>query len=378
MDEHIQYLETLCRLCGTNLPRTRVSATNKESFKSELWMKFRINVDLDSREIHPSSICTGCKRFLYRVRTVSDPEEVATKKEPHVWRSHTEDNCPCRASKSKGKGRPRKISKQPLEWKATETCGSETESGEDNESEGEKKYCLGFSAVMHNIVLMEKEEAVTCARKLAENYNFIFLDRDNMLHEINKLSTEDRLLLTSTIFRSEKENVKTDILSCNQTYKNLTSILNVTPHTWIQARNSVLTCAINALSHESAKPVHKAVTVDQLYSIVQPSFVSPLMFATNLLVYSVTRSKLALNIHGKIHPAGGNTTVKTWLNNLTMEVPQVPSGDILTAIDNDQVLIRKWTVHKDNRAQISVLTSVCVAPVYPNGTLQLDSNLAPG
>ena len=157
-----------------------------------------------------------------------------------------------------------------------------------------------------------------------------------------------------------------------------TSMLNVTPHTWIQARNSVLTCAINALSHESAKPVHKAVTVDQLYSIVQPSFVSPLMFATNLLVYSVTRSKLALNIHGKIHPAGGNTTVKTWLNNLTMEVPQVPSGDILTAIDNDQVLIRKWTVRKDNRAQISVLTSVCVAPVYPNGTLQLDSNLAPG
>ena len=110
--------------------------------------------------------------------------------------------------------------------------------------------------------------------------------------------------------------------------------------TWIQARNSVLTCAINALSHKSVKPVHKAVTADQFYSIVQPSFVSPLMFATNLLVYSVTRSKLALNIHGKIHPAGGNTTVKTWLNDLTMEVPQVPSGDILTAIDNDQVLIR--------------------------------------
>ena len=52
MDEHIQYLETLCRLRGTNLPRTRVGATNKESFKSELWMKFRINVDLDIREIH--------------------------------------------------------------------------------------------------------------------------------------------------------------------------------------------------------------------------------------------------------------------------------------------------------------------------------------
>ena len=67
MYEHIQYLETLCCLCGTNLPRTGVSAANKESFKSEIWMKFRINVDLDSREIDPSSICSGYKRFLCRV-----------------------------------------------------------------------------------------------------------------------------------------------------------------------------------------------------------------------------------------------------------------------------------------------------------------------
>ena len=68
MDEHIKYLETLCRLCGTNLPWTKVSAANKESFKSELWMKFRSNFDFDSRKIHPSSIRSGCKRFLYRVR----------------------------------------------------------------------------------------------------------------------------------------------------------------------------------------------------------------------------------------------------------------------------------------------------------------------
>ena len=55
MDGHIQYLETLCRLCSTNLLRTRVSAGNKESFKLELWMKFCINVDLDSREVYPQS-----------------------------------------------------------------------------------------------------------------------------------------------------------------------------------------------------------------------------------------------------------------------------------------------------------------------------------
>ena len=52
--------------------------------------------------------------------------------------------------------------------------------------------------------------------------------------------------------------------------------------------------------------------------------------------------------------------MKSWLNNLTMNVPQFPSGDLLTAIDNGQVLTKKWTVRKDNRAKISVLTSVSV------------------
>ena len=77
-------------------------------------------------------------------------------------------------------------------------------------------------------------------------------------------------------------------------------------------------------------------------------------------------------------PAGGITTARTWLNNLTMDVPRVPGGDILAAIDNDQVLIKKWTVRKDNQAQISVLTSVCVAPTAKFPLDGLDQSLSPG
>ena len=111
---------------------------------------------------------------------------------------------------------------------------------------------------------------------------------------------------------------------------------------------------------------------------MQPSFISPLLFALNLLIYPVTRRKLALTICDKLHPAGSIACVRTWLNNLTMNVPQVPSGDIVTAIDNDQVLIKKWTVRKDNRAQISVLTSVCIANSSEWNNPQWNSDLAPG
>ena len=53
--------------------------------------------------------------------------------------------------------------------------------------------------------------------------------------------------------------------------------------------------------------------------------------------------------------------MRNWLNSLTMSVPDFPPGDVLSAIENVQVLIRKWTVRKDDRAQLSVLITVCVA-----------------
>lgn len=372
MEEHLSFLKTSCRLCG-NLVKGKSDVADKQSFKSELWLRFQINVDVDNDEIHPSVICPACKRVLYRIRGATDPSSVSTSKQPFHWREHDQD-CYCLRKRTKV-GRPsKKISKNPCN---EEVEDKDTESGEEDETEHEKDSCQQFTNLMQNITLMDKELALTCAKNLSEQFNFIFLDRENMDAGITNLSAEDRMLITSAIFSSEKENVKGDIASCSQTYKHLPALLQVTPHGWVQARNSVLTCAIKSLCHENAKPFESAVATDQLYSLVSPSFVSPLLFATNLLAYSVTRSKLALNMNGKLHPAGGHSTVRNWLNSLTMTVPEFPPGDVLTAVDNDQVLIKKWTVRKDNRAQISVLTSVCVAQISPFGTLQLEPTLAP-
>jgi len=160
------------------------------------------------------------------------------------------------------------------------------------------------------------------------------------------------------IFRTQTENVRKDIAMCWQTYRNLPGLLTLQPENWMQAKNDVLLCPISALFHKSSKMVQTSVAVDQLYSLVQPSYESPFMFAANLLVYSIARSKLATNVYAHILPAVGSSSLRMWLNRLTMEVSKVPSGDVLTAIDNDQVLIKKWTVRKDNRAQISVHTYI--------------------
>ena len=368
MDSHLSFLRTACRLCGKVLSR-KADFADKSLFKNELLKHFEINIEEDLEQIHPSGICSGCKRSLYRIRANKDE---STSKQAYLWTSHCEENCPCM---KKARGRPLKSIEEKVMTKDNE---SDTESGEEIETEEEKKSCREFSALIQNIPLLDRELALVCAKELADQFNLIFLDRENIEFSIQCLNSQDKINLTSTIFQLEKENIKRDISSCSQTYKSLPVLLKVTPQTWVHARNSILASAVNALANEKTQPFQKAVSVDQLYSLVQPSFISPLMFASNLLAYSVTRSKLVLNIYGKFHPAGGITTARTWLNNLTMDVPQVPAGDILVAIDNDQVLIKKWTVRKDNRAQISVLTSVCVAPVHPDGTLQWDQSLSPG
>ena len=372
MDKHVAFLKNVCRLCGNSV-KNKADVAKKTAFKRELLEKFNINIDEDSSEIHPEKVCPPCKRLLYRVRESGNAAEISVSRTIEKWTSHVEDNCRCTSGKKgcQAKKRVHRELSRGLEE-------NDTESGEEYETETEKNSCLEFKSLIQNIPFMERELAMVCAQKLAETFNLILLDKENIDSSVSSLSDRDKIALIQSIFSMEKGNIRRDILTCNQTYKSLPVLLKVSPEGWSESRNSLLTCVVNAISNESTKSVHKAVTIDQLYSLVQPSFISPLLFASNLLIYSVTRSKLALTICDKLHPAGSIACIRTWLNNLTMNVPQVPSGDILTAIDNDQVLIKKWTVRKDNRAQISVLTSVCVAPIHPNGTLQWNSDLAPG
>ena len=107
--------------------------------------------------------------------------------------------------------------------------GSDAESGEQIETEREMDSCQQFKNLMQNIKLMDKESALVCAENLSEQFHFIFLDGENMDAGIKNLTLGDRMLITSAIFNSGKENVKSDIASCSQTYKHLPALLQVTP-----------------------------------------------------------------------------------------------------------------------------------------------------
>ena len=94
-----------CRLCARSL-KGKIDVAHKRTImiKWELWLKFGINVDVDSEGIHPLSICPACRRRLHRVRDATYISVVSTSRQPFSRKSHNED-CPFLCKKGKT-GRP--------------------------------------------------------------------------------------------------------------------------------------------------------------------------------------------------------------------------------------------------------------------------------
>ena len=86
--------------------------------------------------------------------------------------------------------------------------------------------------------------------------------------------------------------------------------------------------------------------------------VLPFHFREVVLVYSLTRSRMALSLLAAGSPNGSYTAVRKWLEQLGKLEGQTctQSGDILAIFDNNQVLQRRWRISVDNTVQSSVVT----------------------
>ena len=89
----------------------------------------------------------------------------------------------------KARGRPLKSIEEKVMTKDNE---SDTESGEEIETEEEKKSRQEFSALIQNIPLLDRELALVCAKELADQFNLIFLDRENIEFSIQCLNSQDK------------------------------------------------------------------------------------------------------------------------------------------------------------------------------------------
>ena len=75
MENHLQALQKLCRICGGNVNKYRVSYKalyHKESLKTA----FGIDVETDHQDLHPSFFCDGCFAIIKRKENAVKEEKM--------------------------------------------------------------------------------------------------------------------------------------------------------------------------------------------------------------------------------------------------------------------------------------------------------------
>ena len=236
-------------------------------------------------------------RNVYRLRESASRGEPtsALSNTPCSWKPHTEESsCIC----NRKVGRPGLIKKRK---RVEVASGNDTASGEE-EDEYEKASCDIYSTKSENLHLIDEELARALCRDLCSRFGLVFIDPKDIFSSVKNIDRQLLLKLVEAIFSLERENLKAD--NCDQSYKSICDFLTVTPESWLTSQNVVLKSVVNGLSDSGTKPVKKVMAVDQMYNLVKPNFISPIRFGANLVMYSTARSKMAVNIYGKLHPGG--------------------------------------------------------------------------
>ena len=112
--EHSEALQKLCRLCGENINRYRVTYSC-QACKDDLYKAFHLRVDDNSDDIHPPNFCDTCYGTMSRkVKAIEDNRPYMQSLKIFPWSEHSNPNCnTCTKYLTVKKGgRPKKTKEQ--------------------------------------------------------------------------------------------------------------------------------------------------------------------------------------------------------------------------------------------------------------------------
>ena len=116
---------------------------------------------------------------------------------------------------------------------------------------------------------------------------------------------------------------------------------------WLKGRNPILLAFLTSIS-ESASSVALVHAINAIYFIAYARAIMPFLFAVNLVIYFLVRSKQVAQILSHHEPYGSYDNIRTWLGRTSQTRLPAPTGDTVIAFDNEQVLCNTWRIHVAN------------------------------
>ena len=150
--------------------------------------------------------------------------------------------------------------------------------------------------------------------------------------------------------------------------ENLEKLINIEPKEWFEG---MVRGIVTQFSDSKTPTIAKVIAAEHLYALVNRNFVLPFSFAKTFhFLFTDTQQT----------PDWSQWENALWHEFMAwqhgLDLLPFPNGDPV-AFDNDQVVQKHWTVWVDNKANVSILTSIFHAEVDPNGSLQRKADLFP-
>ena len=411
VDKHLEKLKACCRVCAKKLGKG-ARKTNAKYLQNDIFVLWGQNVALDSPHVHPQFVCNSCRAICANNRYKSG--ELQVKSTIELWVPHDHVECkvctsfpkkPLPGRKKKRLSRQSTSSSQQHSTSNTDTASVETECGPDADDQNVAFYSLfvddlrqslqripsmARKAILKELIEIEEdidtEGAVRYSQALPVSEQVVLVtslmngssSEELIKGVIMSLPVDSLQLLAYNLLRGQVKDVLRDQQSFSQTYKSIEIVKNIDREAWLQRRNKVLTAVVDGISDGKKSNFQKCVAVEHLYSLADSDqSVPPFSFLVNLLLFTITNSRLAMSVVSKILPGGSYSTVTGWRDGLASVPPPFPPGDSIVAFDNDQIVQRRWKVKVGQKSRVSILTSICQAAVNEKGTLQKREDLAP-
>ena len=389
MEKHIRLLETFCRVCGEKI-KEKERKEDVAKYANQIEQIWKVSVLVDSPNVHPRFICIKC-----RVKC-SNKEYLAAKfkssQEAKLWFPHSGD-CDICFKHQEARGRPSKRKRVKVANKKDKP-GSGTDSASEHEDEQTtppRVYCVSMETIRECISKVPYTDQCVIFQELCSVIPKVpllellmnslkgvyILQEDDLSDSIARVPEDMQASIVEQIMEEQKPKLQVDCHSFAQTYKELETLQNFNAEEWFSRRNPIVKSIIQGLASNEKNYFQRCLTLEHLYHLHGLTFVGPCSFMTNISLLAISNSKLVVNMFGKAFPGGSYCTLKLWTRDLTSDPKEFPPGDCMVAIDNDQIVQRRWKVKVGQKSRVSVVTSVCQAEINSQGSLQTRSDLAP-
>ena len=217
----------------------------------------------------------------------------------------------------------------------------------------------------------------------------IILNLETLRADVQKLSVKQKSALAFELGFGERATVKQEALQLSDN-RDISKLLASRPDEYIRELNPVITNLLlgmaNVKSDEQVKPEYEVsqkrnsdicLAAETVIELVSPSIL-PYHFREFVLLYTLTKSRLAVLMLSSSGPFGSYQSVKSWLHDIAKDNDgPALEGDVLAVFDNNQIMQRRWQITQNNVVKSSVITMLMFFHMDKNGLLQKREDLKP-